>query len=129
VVALKAVLLAVADRRMAGMVVGLSSFFSLCFFLLCSPLLLFSSSTLFSSVSHGALPFHGGSAVVWQRCPCWWRWRGSLVTTIVLSSLQRLPLFSFWLFLLSLVFPSVSCSLFSLASSSGFCHLLLWFFF
>jgi hypothetical protein len=61
VVALKAVLLAVADQRMAGMVVDLSSFFSV-FFLLCSPPLLFSSS-----VSHSALPSHGGFAVVWQR--------------------------------------------------------------
>jgi len=56
VVALKAVLLAVADRRMAWTVVSFSSLSSLC-----SPLLLLSSS-----VSHGALPSRGGSAVVWQ---------------------------------------------------------------
>ena len=59
---LKAVLLAVADRRMAGMVVGLSSFFSMFFVLLCSPLLLLSSSA-----SQTALPSHGDSAVFWQR--------------------------------------------------------------
>lgn len=57
-VALKVVLLAVADRRMARLVVGLSFFLRCCLFLLCSPLLLFSSS-----VSHGGLPSHGGSAV------------------------------------------------------------------
>ena len=59
---LKAVLLAVADRRMAGMVVGLSSFFSVFFVLLYSPLLLLSSYA-----SHTALPSHGDSAVFWQR--------------------------------------------------------------
>ena len=58
---LVAVLLAVADRRMAGMVVGLSSFFSVFFVLLCSPLVLLSSS-----ISHSALPSHGDSAVFWQ---------------------------------------------------------------
>ena len=59
---LVAVLLAVADRRMAGMVVGLSSFFSVFFVLLYSPLLLFSSST-----SHTTLPSHDDSVVFWQR--------------------------------------------------------------
>ena len=52
------------------------------------------------------------------------RWLGSPVTATVLSSLQRLLLFCFLAFSpLSPVFPSVSCSLFSLASSSSFCHL------
>jgi hypothetical protein len=50
VVALKAVLLAVADRRMAWTVVSFSSFSSLCFFLLCFPLFLSSPS-----ISHGAV--------------------------------------------------------------------------
>jgi len=73
---------------------------------------------------------------------CWWRWRGSrrwiMVVMMVAgsvccsfsssslcrgtslcffpSSFASVWFFSFW----SLVFPSVSCSLFSLASSSGF---------
>jgi hypothetical protein len=50
VVALKAVLLAVADRRMTGRVVGLSSFLLCVFFLLCFPLFLSSPS-----ISHGAV--------------------------------------------------------------------------
>jgi len=50
-VALQAVLLAIADWRMAWTVIGLSSSSPLCFFLLlCSPLFMFSSS-----VSHGAV--------------------------------------------------------------------------
>ena len=92
-VVLKAVLLAVADRRMAGMVVGLSSFFFVFFVLLCSPLLLLSSSA-----SHTTLPSHGDSVVFWQRWGCWWwcrgsrwclkwlwrwQWLGSLRTTVV----------------------------------------------
>ena len=59
---LKDVLLAVVDRRIAGMVVGLSSVFSVFFVLLCSPLLLLSSSS-----SHTTLPSHSDSAVFWQR--------------------------------------------------------------
>ena len=47
-VALKAVLLAVADRRMAGLVVGLSSFLRCCFFY--SVLLCFSFLLLFLTV-------------------------------------------------------------------------------
>jgi hypothetical protein len=55
VVALKAVLLAVADRRMTGRVVGLSSFLLCCFLLqLCSPLFpLLLLSTMFFLLCSG----------------------------------------------------------------------------
>ena len=54
-VALKAVLLAVADRRMTGRVVGLSSFLLCCFLLqLCSPLFhLLLLSTMFFLLCSG----------------------------------------------------------------------------
>jgi hypothetical protein len=120
VVALKAVLLAVADRRMAWTVVGLSSFFFSVFFFF----------TMFSSASLFFFCFSRFSTLSWWFCCC-------LVVMPMLVAVERklgdnncsflstaAPSLQFLAFSPpSLVFPSVNCSLFSLASSFGFCQL------
>jgi len=93
VMALKAVLMVVADRRMAWTVVGLSSSSSLRFFLLlCSPLFLFSSF-----VSHGAVVVCVAVEVVgrWSCCGRR-RWLFSSLcrgVSLFFSSAPSLPLY------------------------------------
>jgi hypothetical protein len=111
VVALKAVLLAVADRRMAGMVVGLSSFFSLCFF-----------STLFSSAS---LFFFYSVLLCFSRCSSLSRWFCCCLAALpVLVAVERKPGDNNCSFL-SAAAPSLQFLAFSPVSGVSFCQLFV----